>query len=430
MKILLSLCRPLFPQDTGGRIRTFNVFSRLARKVEVHAVSLVDRARESASITQMRKVFRSYTPVLWDEPQKLSAGFYWGIARSRFSAFPYFLEKYRIRDFRDAASKISRDGNFDILVCDGLPAAAAMIEVPAKHRVIFERNVEFMIRKRHWESEKNPLKKRLLRSEYKRAFLVERQICSSAAAVAAVSEFDRNTFANEFDVTNVESIPTGVDADYFSPQDAPLLKGNIVFVGSMDWYPNEEGIFWFVQEIFPSILSGCSAANLTVVGRNPSERLKSLAAQNSRIEITGSVEDVRPYLNRAELVIIPLRIGSGTRIKIFEAMAAGKAVLSTTVGAEGLLVHPSKDILIEDEAGRFAVTAAGMLNDRVGRGTIERAARSEVVRSHSWDRAAEKLYDILNYVATSGQFDRNSFLRRAAVTDSDREIEPNSLWTA
>ena len=430
MKILLSLCRPLFPQDTGGRIRTYNVFSRLARKVDVHAVSLVDREREIASIPQMQNAFQSYTPVMWNEPQKFSAQFCWGLARNRFSTFPYFLEKYRTVNFRDSVSKILQAGHFDVLVCDGLPAAAAMIEVPAKNRVIFERNVEFVIRKRHWESEENPLKKRLLRSEYKRAYSVERQICNSAAAVAAVSDLDRDTFANEFGISNVESIPTGVDAEYFSPQDTPLRKGNIVFVGSMDWYPNEEGIFWFVQEIFPSILSGCSEANLTVVGRNPSERLKSLAAQNSRIEITGSVRDVRPYLNQAELVIIPIRIGSGTRIKIFEAMAAGKAVISTTVGAEGLCVHPAKDILIEDEAGRFAATAVKMLNDRVGRGMIERAARDEVVREHSWDRAADRLLHILNCVAASGRFDRNSFSHSTAVTDSAPEIEPDPLMRA
>lgn len=402
MKILLALPRPLFPTDTGGKIRTLKIFERLAGVHEIHAVSLADSGREAAAIAQMRQLFTSYTPVEWKERPKFSPGFYADFTRSRFSRFPYFLEKYRHPAYRAAVDELLTGQGFDLVLCDFLHPAAALLDSPARPRVIFEHNVEYVIRKRHWERESNPLRKWVLRREWEKARAIESEVCRAFDHVVVVSPEDREMIAREFGVATVSDIPTGVDLDYFRPQQSTEASarrpGNLVFVGSMDWYPNEEGILWFAEQVYPRIRQEAPEANLTIVGRNPSQRLQHLAEQDASIEITGSVPDVRPYLERALAVVVPLRIGGGTRIKIFEAMAMGRAVVSTHLGAEGLPVTSGSDILLADEPGPLADATLSLLDQPALRERIGSAARAKVARDHSWERVAVRMTEILEGV--------------------------------
>ncbi|HEV8385525.1 MAG TPA: glycosyltransferase [Candidatus Acidoferrales bacterium] len=395
MKMLLALPRPLFPADAGGKIRTLNIFSRLADRVEIHAVSLADRERDAAAIAEMRKLFRSYTPVFWNETTTFSPAFYFKFLASRTSRFPYFLGKYRVPEFRAAVEQIAAREKCDVVLADFLQTAAAILNSPLRPRVIFQHNVEYIIRKRHWERETNALRKWLLRAEWEKARAIEAEVCRGFDSVITVSEEDRRIITDEFGVNHVADLPTGVDLEYFRPQQTERKRGNLVFVGSMDWHPNEDGIFWFVREVWPRVRQAVPHANLTVVGKNPSARLKALAASDATVEITGTVPDVRPYLARAEAAIVPLHIGGGTRIKIFEAMSMERAVLSTTLGAEGLPVVPGRDILLEDEPEGFARAAAFLLCDAGRRDALARAAHEKVVRDHSWDTVAERMEEIL-----------------------------------
>ena len=402
MKILLALPRPLFPTDTGGKIRTLKIFERLAQRHEIHAVSLADPGCEASAIAQMRQLFASYTLVEWKETPKFSPAFYAEFARSRFSRFPYFLEKYRRPAYRAAVETLLARPGFDLVLCDFLHPATALLDSPARPRVIFEHNVEYVIRKRHWERESNPLRKWVLRGEWKKARAIESEVCRAFDHVVVVSEDDREKIAREFGITTVSAIPTGVDLEYFRPPQAgrqsAVRSGNLVFVGSMDWYPNEDGILWFAEQVYPRVRQASPTATLTVVGRNPSPRLRQLAAHDASIEITGTVPDVRPYLERAEAVVVPLRIGGGTRIKIFEAMAMGRAVVSTHLGAEGLPVTPGSDILLADDPGPLADAVVSLLLRPDLRERIGAAAHAKVMRDHSWERVAARMAELLEGV--------------------------------
>ena len=399
MRILLTLPRPLFPTDTGGKIRTLKIFERLVTRHEIHAVSLADPAREAAAIVEMRNLFASYTPVEWKETRKFSPAFYLEFAYSRFSRFPYFLEKYRRPALLKAVQSLLGRLKFDLVLCDFLQAALPLLDSPARPRVIFEHNVEYVIRKRHWEQETNPLRKWILRAEWEKARAAEAEICRSFDHVIAVSEEDRKTIMREFGVGHVSAIPTGVDVEYFRPRNSAVRAGNLVFVGSMDWHPNEEGILWFVESIFPSVRRAAPHASLTIVGRNPSPRLQGIAARDTSIEITGTVPDVRPYLERAEAVVVPLRIGGGTRIKIFEAMAMQRAVISTRLGAEGLPVDSGHDILLADEPEDFARSALSVLSSSTLRDRLAASARKKVAQHYSWDHVAAQMEAILSRAA-------------------------------
>jgi glycosyltransferase involved in cell wall biosynthesis len=170
----------------------------------------------------------------------------------------------------------------------------------------------------------------------------------------------------------------------------------------MDWAPNEDGIIWFLDSIYPRIRRVVPHASFAIVGRNPSQRLRATAAKSADVEVTGNVTDVRPHLSRAEVVVVPLRIGGGTRIKIPEAMAMAKAVISTPIGAEGLPFRNGHDIRIAEHAEEFAGAVVQLLKNDSLRNTIATAARMEVVSKHSWEEVVTQAEKVLERVISRG----------------------------
>jgi len=167
-------------------------------------------------------------------------------------------------------------------------------------------------------------------------------------------------------------------------------------VGAMDWEPNIDGVEYFCKEIWPTVLAKFPAAQFRIVGRNPDRRVLSFAGDS--VEVTGRVPSVVDHLREAAVVVVPLRIGGGTRLKIYEAMAAGKAVISTTVGAEGLDVHHGRDILLADAPGAFADSIVSLLHDRQLRLRYERAA-AELAAGYGWPAVGQKFAAVLEKVA-------------------------------
>jgi polysaccharide biosynthesis protein PslH len=218
----------------------------------------------------------------------------------------------------------------------------------------------------------------------------ERHYVQLADYVLAVSENDRASFAQYADPRRISVIPTGVDTEYFQPP-APSGSGleqpdTMAFTGSMDWMPNEDGVAYFVEKILPLIRRQIPEAAFWAVGRRPPRRIQALASNG--IVVTGTVEDIRPYLAKAALCVVPLRSGSGTRIKIFEAMAMGKAVVSTSMGAEGLPVQHGKNIILADDPADFARQVVDLLRDPPRRQQLGQAARQLVVESYGWPAVA------------------------------------------
>jgi len=395
MRILLAFPRPLIPADTGGKIRSLQIFSRLSERAEIHAISQADPERDDLGIMEMKRIFASYTPVFWKERIKYSPGFYIDIVKNRFSAMPYFIDKFCRSEFTGALGKLAASQRFDLLFCDFLQTATPALELPMRPRVVFEHNVEYLLRKRQWETETESSKKWIFEAEWKKTQKVEALVCRSFDRVIAVSEEDRSTFEKDFGVRNVSTIPTGVDCEYFRPQGTPPLPGRLVFVGSMDWYPNEDGVLWFLKNVFPSIKRVAPYVTLTIVGRNPPASLTDAASGFSGVTLTGRVSDVRPFLAEAEAVVVPLRVGGGTRIKIPEAMAMGKAVVSTRIGAEGLPFQDRREILLEDEPEKFAASVIDLLKNTKLRLTVGNAARERVACDHGWGTVTDHVERIL-----------------------------------
>jgi glycosyltransferase involved in cell wall biosynthesis len=363
--------------------------------MEIHAVSFADLAREKKEIAAMRDIFASYTPVPWRESEKYSARFYLDLLRNQLSPLPYFVAKCCRRDFAEAMKAVFLRHGADLLLCDFLQTAAPALELSIPRRVVFQHNVEYLLRRRQCDAESSPVKKWLFGREWKKTRRIEERVCRAFDHVIAVSDEDREVFEKEFGVKSVSTIATGVDSDYFQPQAIPVQPGRLAFVGSMDWYPNEDGVIWFLNEVYPLIRKQAANVSFKIIGRNPSAHLSAAVARLPEVELTGRVEDVRPFLAEAEVIVVPLRAGGGTRIKIPEAMAMGKAVVSTSVGAEGLPFTDGQEIRIADAPQDFAQAVTQLLSHSGLRIQIENAARERVRRDHGWDAVVDELEEVL-----------------------------------
>ena len=216
-------------------------------------------------------------------------------------------------------------------------------------------------------------------------------------------EADAAKILELYGVQRVAAVPTGVDVAYFQPTAEAQPATDLVFVGSMDWMPNIDGAVWFVNEVLPLIRRKMPDCSLGVVGRTPGREVTELAERESRIRITGTVADVRPWLWESKVSIVPLRIGGGTRLKIYEGMAARTPVVSTTVGAEGLDITPGENILIADEPEAFAEACVRLLNDGNERRRLADAAWQHVETKHSWEAAAVQFERALESEARESQ---------------------------
>ena len=196
--------------------------------------------------------------------------------------------------------------------------------------------------------------------------------------------------------SRISVIPTGVDTEYFRPSPGPEQPDTMAFTGTMDWMPNEDGVAYFVDKIFPLIRQEFPDAAFWAVGRRPPRRIQALASAN--VTVTGAVEDIRPYLGKAAVCVVPLRSGSGTRIKIFEAMAMGKAVVSTRMGAEGLPVRDGENIVLADDPADFAREVAQLLRAPERRAKLGHAARQLVEENYGWPSVAAHFDQIMHSV--------------------------------
>ncbi|MES2603717.1 MAG: glycosyltransferase family 4 protein, partial [Pseudomonadota bacterium] len=250
-------------------------------------------------------------------------------------------------------------------------------------------NVEYVIWQRLCQNETNWLKKLLLQLEWRKLRHYEVSACKRAALTITVSDADREHFLQLAPTSHIQSTPTGVDIDYF--QAAPPEgehPNEIVFCGSMDWFPNEDAMLWFCDTMLPAIRARMPDVTLTIIGRNPGARIKALA-DGTKIRVTGTVDDVRPHVAPAAVYIVPLRIGGGTRLKIFEALAMGKAIVSTTVGAEGLPLEDGKHIVLADTPEAFAEKIVALLRHPSARHNLGKAGRQLVETRYSWARITD-----------------------------------------
>jgi glycosyltransferase involved in cell wall biosynthesis len=319
-------------------------------------------------------------------PAKNTAAFGGQLLKGLVSPLPVAVSRYQSAAMKRKVEALSRQEKFDHVVCDFLFPAPNIPDLSTC--VLFQHNVEAVIWKRHAENAPTPAHRWYFEMQARRMKAYESEVCGAVKSVVAVSGIDADRMRKDYRPRRVDAIPTGVDLEYFTPDRSAPRSSDLVFLGSMDWMPNIDGAEWFVREVLPLIRKRKPDCSVVLAGRTPTRAVLDLASGDAGIQATGTVPDVRPYLWGATVSIVPLRIGGGTRLKIFESMAARVPVVSTTIGAEGLPVEPGSQILIADDPASFAECCLKLMEDPAARARVAEAAWAMVASRFSWEAVA------------------------------------------
>jgi polysaccharide biosynthesis protein PslH len=404
MRILWVKADKLLPVQNGGNIRTYHVLRYLSERHQLTFYSYYGGAPDPDYERELQRQLPGAVAVCTGKRELAGAARGLDYLAHLGLQPPYAVSRFADARVQKQIADWFREQRFDVAVCDFLDAAInfpSRLDIPS---VLFEHNVESEIWRRHAGTAGSAVKKMIYGLEFRKMLRYERAAVCQFQHVIAVSENDRALMTKWVDGDRVTVVPTGVDLAQYRPAAnrvdavAPL----ITFVGAMDWEPNVDAVEYFCAEVWPAIKAEVPQARFRIVGRNPDRRVQKWAStpnhDEDSIEVTGRVPSVVEHLHQSAVVIVPLRIGGGTRLKIYEAMAAGKAVVSTTIGAEGLDVHHGRDIMLADDPRSFAQAVIMLLRDAELRRRYEKAAADTAAR-YDWPAIGERFGEVLQSVA-------------------------------
>jgi glycosyltransferase involved in cell wall biosynthesis len=393
---VLWVCPVLLrPISNGSQIRTNGILSHLSKLAEVHYVGLQQAWQTQNGHEEYCSEFYSFP---CDPPPRKSPKFVWEALTNLATTMPLTVARYRSAQALAKVNELIDRHRYDSIVVDFLLSAPNMPRL--EEAVLFQHNVEARIRGRLADQAPGGLAGWYLRQEAARLAAYEKEVCRRVKHVIAVSETDADFMAKEYGARTPSIAPTGVNVEFFSPAGKNGSAGQppsreLLFVGSLDYLPNIQGLLWFTSTVLPIIWKARPSTTLDIVGKKPVPEVLKLAEGEPRIRVFGNVPDVRPYFWESKLSIVPLFAGSGTRLKIYEGMAAGVPVVSTRIGAEGLMYTDGETILIGDEADTFASQCLSLLDDPVRRQRLSQAAQAMVAEHFDWSGVARGFLEIL-----------------------------------
>lgn len=389
MKVLWVLGEVPIPADSGARLRILGLLKPLAARHDVTAAVLDPGPAGQASLRELEQICSKVAVLPW-RGRSQGIGMVAGAALNLLSPWPYSVARYCTADTEQCLSELAARP-FDIIQCENIGFHRYLRSPASAPRVLGTHNVEADVWRQRARLSRNPILSAYLGRQAARMARYEGDLTRSYDWVTAVTEPDAARLQADYGIQNVTVVPNGVDTEYFMPAPEPPEPNLVLFTGAMDYAPNDDAMRYFLDRIWHRVASRIHAARLEIVGRAPSDHLRRLANASPGLTLTGWVPDTRPYLARASVVVVPLRIGGGSRLKILEAMAMRKPVVSTSVGAAGLGVAANKHLLIADEPDGFAEHVVSILaND--GHGTsMASAGFSFVTQHHTWSELSRRL---------------------------------------
>jgi glycosyltransferase involved in cell wall biosynthesis len=395
--IYMSIDFP-FPVNNGLRMRIWSVLEALSS--EGHVITFLSFApmeQFDTQVSSLRQICRRIEVVHHTVKSLSASGNYLERIGSLFQGTSYAAQRFVSPAMRSLVRRFITEDDAEAIVCDTIFSAANLpdIDLPI---IINNHNVEYMIVKRYAESQGSPVVRAYAQIEAKRLRKWEKKICERASVCMACSESDRQILSTLAPKTQVFLVPNVVDADRYAVNNQTESR-YVLFQGAMDWFPNRDGVEFFITKIFPLLRRMEPHAEFLAAGRNPPTEMLAQFSNVPGVTFTGTVPDIRPYIERAALCVVPLRIGGGTRLKILEAAAAGKAIVSTRLGAEGLDFVDGREILLADDATSFADCVASLLRDLSKRQSMGEAACRKVRELYSHQALRNSLRGALTAVA-------------------------------
>ena len=388
MKILFLSPTVPFPLTDGGRIRVFNLLKQIAVKNEVTLLALETQTTDADGVAELRQL--GIQVHLVPNAPTLPRVSFGTLVKAFLKRQPITVARYDIPAYRQKFRELIATQTFDLVHYEMFHIAQFHTETHLPG-VLSQQNVDSAIWRRLCSETANPLYKFAYWTQQLAFQRYERVLSPKFDAVTCTSDIDAAVFQQHCTENAIEIIPNGVDITHYRPDFTTEAPAHLIYIGSMDWYPNEDAVAFFADEVLPRIQEKVPDVTFSIVGGNPSARVQKLAERDGII-VTGRVPEIKPYFAKATVFVVPLRIGSGTRLKILEALAMGKAIVSTTVGAEGLDLKDGAEIFIADEPTAFADAVTRLLTDAQLRRRIGENGRSRVEQDYDWRSIGEKLH--------------------------------------
>lgn len=391
MKVLLLTQVLPYPPDSGPKVKTYNVLKYLAQRHEVTLVSFV-RGDQSDDVHHLKQYCRTVHIV---PMQRGAARDAWYMAHSLLTGQPFLM----IRDDRVAMrrliDRLATEEPFDVAHADQLNMVQYAARVSDAFRVFDAHNALWLLYRRLWQTMKPGLRKWLLGRDWHLLKEYEGRVCRQFDAVLAVSQEDKTALeeasGQELDV---HVIPIAIDTDEVTVIERKPDPSHILHIGTMYWPPNIDGVLWFAHEVYPLIRQQRPDVCFDIVGARPPQEIVVLNGDRTGINVTSYVADPTPYLQRAALMVVPLRAGGGMRVKILNAMAQGIPIVSTTLGCEGIEVVPGESILVADEPADFADAVLRLLKDTEFAAKLAADGRRLVEEKYDYRRACTPLDEV------------------------------------
>lgn len=382
-----------YPANSGKRIRTLNLLLPLAKR---HRLTYIAHASaEPDETAQAIAYFRSQgiEPVLVDRrlPGKKGLGFFGRLLLNLVSPLPYSVQVHNSPRLQQAIRDFGRTCSVDLWHCEWTPYAESLRIASPGPWVAVAHNVESLIWQRYCETETSRCKRWYIRRQWKKFERFERRVFREAADVIAVSEADAQLARERFNAPRVTVVENGVDLASFRPTNTPRNASEILFLGSLDWRPNLDAVQILLDYIFPMVHTQEPQAKLLLVGRKPPQWLVDRVRHCEYAELHGNAADVRPFLHRCGAMVVPLRIGGGSRLKILEALAVQCPVISTRIGAEGLDLIPGEHYVERNDSAGIAAALVHAIREPRSIREMARLGHQVVRARYDWPILAEKL---------------------------------------
>ncbi len=382
-----------FPLNSGKRIRSFNLFQRLARLHNITYLAYCNQDSEETSLAAREFGRIGIETIVVDRPvpKKSGFGFYGRLAGNLFSTLPYSVWTHTSQSMRTALVQQQKARPVDLLHCEWTPYAEMMRNVEGKVVTVSAHNIESQIWQRYHETEQNPLKRAYIHHQWKKFQRYERWAFARANRTIFVSEPDAEIARLSFGATRTAIVDNGVDVSTFTPSFDGREPRRLLIMGSLDWRPNVDGINRFLESVFPKVLTAQPHARLIIVGRNPESGWAHKIRQHKNVELFANVADVRPYVTQAGTLVVPLRIGGGSRLKILEAAASGLPVVSTMIGAEGLDFVPGQHFSASENIEDLVQPIVDSIREPQAAKARAKEAYKVILQNYNWDTLAERM---------------------------------------
>ncbi len=389
-KILAVTSRLPYPPNEGHQLRAWHLLKAMASEHEVTLLSFQRSDDDLRGLEVMRNTFAAVeTFEIPSEKSKVKLTS--ALLRSLSSYSPFVVEKYRNDKLAQRFNQLAAQA--DLVHLDMLPLIAYADQVPKGIPVTYNaHNVEHVLLDKRIEVETRKPIKLFLRTQKSRLEVFEKKACLRANLTIACSAIDADglrALAPSMPAPVV--IPNGVDLDNNTPDFNIALKPQLVFVGQMGWFPNRDGVDWFLREVFPAILQRKPELEFVLVGKSQGFTVPQNVAD--RVRITGFVDDLRPIVRESAIYIVPLRAGSGTRLKVVEAMALGKAIVTTSIGSEGIALEDGKDAVFADSPQAFANAVCELIDQPEKIRGLGQSARQFAERAFGWQAIGQEMLD-------------------------------------